>query len=129
MNFKCALAKARSLNDEGTILVMVALMLPILIGAVGLAIDVGNIEAIRRQEQAAAAAMAGAKELYNENGSTAAATAAQDSATQNGFTNGVNNVTVTVNNPSKSGPNTGSSYAVEVIVSKVQSTFFMGVLL
>jgi len=130
MSFKCARAKARSLNDEGTILVMVALMLPFLIGAVGLAIDVGNIEVIRRQEQAAAdaAAIAGARELFDENGSTAAATAAQDSATQNGFTNGVNNVTVTVNNPPKSGPNSGSSYAVEVIVSQVQSTFFMGVL-
>ncbi|MGA2409965.1 MAG: hypothetical protein ABSG46_06185, partial [Candidatus Binataceae bacterium] len=46
----------------------------------------------------------------------------------NGFTNGSNNTTVTVNNPPASGPNAGNSDYVEVIVSQPQSTWFLSVL-
>lgn len=116
-------------QQEGGVLMFTALLLPVLLGILGLAIDVGNMQVTRRQEQAAAdaAAYAGVRELFNQNSAGAATNAAQDSAAQNGFQDGVNNVTVTVNNPPKSGPNTGNNNAVEVIVSRQQPTFFMGI--
>lgn len=114
-------------NESGQVLLIVALALPMLIGFVGLAVDVGNIEVGRRQAQSAAdaAAIAGAQELFGGNGTTVAHTAAQDSATQNGFRNGVNSVTVTVNTPPLAGPNQGNANAVEVIIARTQPTFFM----
>ena len=130
-------------NESGQILLLAALAVPILIGFVGLAIDVGNIQVTRRQAQAAAdaAAMAGAQEILLESGGSAGSpcnpnagtpvainNAGQDSATQNGFRNGVGGVVVNVNCPPSLGPNSSSNNAVEVIVTKSQSTFFMGLL-
>jgi hypothetical protein len=46
----------------------------------------------------------------------------------NGFTDGTNNVTVTVNNPPTSGPHNGNANYVEVLVTAVQPTYFMKIL-
>ena len=46
----------------------------------------------------------------------------------NGFTDGTNHVTVTVNTPPVNGPNTGTTGFVEAIVSQPVSEVFLGTL-
>jgi hypothetical protein len=106
--------------------------LAVLVAIVGLANDIGAAWRIKVNMQAAAdaAALAGSDALFM-GGSVSPSTAARASATQNGFTNASgttinsNTVTVTVNNPPASGPNTGNSSAVEVIISQAQPTYFL----
>ncbi|MBS0224259.1 MAG: hypothetical protein JSR91_26360, partial [Proteobacteria bacterium] len=47
-------------------------------------------------------------------------------AQRNGFTDGANNVTVTVNSPPTSGPNVSTPGAVEVIIKKSSQSFIFG---
>lgn len=111
---------------------MVVIALAVLVTIVGLAIDIGYAWRARLKMQSAAdaAAVSGADALFNGSGVSPSA-AAQATATQNGFTNGAgtpinsNPVTVTVNNPPASGPNTGNSDAVEVIIAQAQPTYFL----
>jgi Flp pilus assembly protein TadG len=114
-------------NQElGQALVAVALGLVVLLGMLGLGIDFGYLryEKGRMQAAADAAAIAGAAEvLYTD-----VSTAAQAAATADGFANGTSGVTVTVNHPPLSGPNSGNSNYVEAIVAQNQPTFFMKVL-
>ena len=104
------------------------------IGCVALAVDVGTLWTQRREMQAAAdaAAVAGDLEIYSGNASDSATalitTAARTDSAKNGFTNGVNGATVTVNAPPQSGPYTGDQYAVEVIVRQAEPTYLLGVL-
>ncbi|MFY9532082.1 MAG: pilus assembly protein TadG-related protein [Candidatus Acidiferrales bacterium] len=102
-------------SEAGQALITVAYSMVVLIGFMGLAVDMGYLRHVKRQMQSAAdsAAIAGAAELqYGD--STSAAKA--DSA-RNGFTDGNNGVQVTVSSP-KSGQ-------VQVVVSQDQPTFFM----
>ncbi len=113
-------------NEAGQTLISTAIMLTVLLGFAGLAIDLGVLRYERRLQQTAAdaAAVAGAADL-TPGGWT---TAGQNASAANGFTNGVNNVTVTMNNPPTSGPHaTGpnSTKYVETIVSAVQPLYFM----
>jgi hypothetical protein len=120
---------------------------PVLLGFAGLAIDAGVLRYERRLQQTAAdaAAVAGASEVSY--GSVAGITsAAQDASASNGYTitSGdslvsdcagapVGTVCVQVNSPPLSGPHTAStstcsplaSCYVEVLVAKVQPTYFM----
>jgi uncharacterized membrane protein len=75
-----------------------------LLGAMGLAFDVGYLEYTQRQMQTAAdaAAQGGAQEIVRGN-STGVVAAADADATSNGFTSGTNSVTVTINNPPQTG--------------------------
>lgn len=101
---------------------VVAFALVGLLAFMALAADVGYLRYEKRQLQTAAdaAAIAGADELsYGDVTSAADA----DSAA-NGFTNGSNGVSVTVNNPPLSGPHVSDSNYVEAIVSRTASTFF-----
>ncbi len=93
-----------------------------LLGFVALAVDVGYLRYQKRQLQTAAdaAALAGASELSY----TDVVSAAKTDSAANGFTDGSNGATVTVNNPPLSGPHNGDSNYVEVIVSSAFSTFF-----
>ncbi len=95
-----------------------------LLAFAGLAVDVGQFWSARRQMQTAAdaAALAGAMALRRSLSPSAAADAV---TTTNGFTDGTNNVTVTVNNPPASGVYAGNANYVEVIVSQPQPTYFM----
>lgn len=106
-------------RESGQALVAAVFGLVVLLGAAGLAIDVGYLRYQRRLQQSAAdsAALAGAAESAAGN----ATSAAQADSSLNGFTNGVNNVTVAVNPAFAFGTNTG----VQVQVSAVQPTFFM----
>ena len=106
-------------RESGQALVAAVFGLVVLLGAAGLAIDVGYLRYQRRLQQSAAdsAALAGAAESAAGN----ATSAARADSSLNGFTNGVNNVTVAVNPAFAFGTNTG----VQVQVSAVQPTFFM----
>lgn len=111
-------------KQAGQALVFVALGLAVLLGMLGLGIDIGALRYDKRLMQTAAdaAAVAGGAEL-TVGDVTAAAKAA---SSQNGFTDGTNGVTVTVNNPptTSGDPHNGNSKYVEVIVSQNQPTYF-----
>jgi hypothetical protein len=120
--------------DHGQVIVLVVVSLVVLVSIVGLVTDVGNAwrAKLKMQSAADAAAVAAADALFTAGGVCPSA-AAQAATTQNGFTNGSgttnnsNAVAVTVNNPPASGPNSGNSNAVEVIVAQAQPTYFLGV--
>ncbi|HEX4211525.1 MAG TPA: pilus assembly protein TadG-related protein, partial [Candidatus Binataceae bacterium] len=105
-----------------------ALALVAVMGTVAMAVDLGYMEHQKTKIQFAAdaAAIAGASVLAG--GASAITTAADEDASLNGFTNGSNSTTVTVNNPPLNGPNTGNSNYVEVIVTQPQPSFFLRVL-
>lgn len=113
-------------NDAGQALLLMALSMIVLCGFAGIGVDMGYMRYMQRRMQAAtdSAALAGAAELnYGD-----VTSAAQADAATNGFTNGVNGTTVTVNNPPLSGPNQGNPNYVEVLVAQSQPTFFMKLL-
>lgn len=121
----------RKTHQSGQALVAATLGLVALLGATGLAVDVGYLRYQKRLQQSAAdsAALAGATDFAFGGDFT---TAAKTDASLNGFTDGstINNnpnltVTVTVNHPPASGPNAPNPNAVEVLVSAIQPTFFM----
>ena len=114
---------------RGQALPLVAFGLVGLFGLASLAVDVGYWRYEQRMQQGAAdsGAMAGANEIPYVSGTPSPSpivTIAKRDAATNGYTDGLNNVTVTVNSPPLSGAYAGSSNAVEVIVTKSQPTFF-----
>jgi len=121
-------------RDGGQAIVMIAIVFMALMFAVGLAIDAGQLFAAKRaqQEAADAGAYAGAIVLYQGGTVMEATAAAIADATRNGFTDGVNGATVTVNgtNVASSNPPTSGLYAGEnpvkhvevVIVRQVKTT-------
>ena len=120
-------------RDGGQAIVMIAIVFMALMFAVGLAIDAGQLFAAKRtqQEAADAGAFAGAIVLYQGGTVLQATAAAIADATKNGFTDGVNGATVTVNgtnvassNAPSSGPYAGESPVkhVEVIIVKQVKT-------
>jgi Flp pilus assembly protein TadG len=76
----------RAARQRGSIMIMTAVLLPVVMGLTGMAIDVGRFYSVQRQLQNAssAAAMAGAASLYNSTGQSGAPpyfTGAQNAAT------------------------------------------------
>jgi Flp pilus assembly protein TadG len=116
-------------TESGQVVVIVALMIVVLCGLVGLAVDEGVFQNDRRRMQAAAdsAAIAGDQEILSGNSDNVSLAALND-AEKNGFTNGSQNISITVNNPPLSGSYSGNSDAVEVIVSAQKPTYFLNVL-
>lgn len=120
----------KSRSDAGHVLPLVALCMGVLMGFGGMAADVGYLDYQQRQQQNAtdAAALGGARQLATAScvDSSATAAAADGDAADNGFSNGANNVTITVTNPPPSpGPYGGNACAVEVqITQKYAATFF-----
>jgi hypothetical protein len=112
---------------QGQMMLLVTVALIVLLGLAGLATDFGLLWTEKRQIQTAAdaAAVAGALAVVSGGNAT---TAAKTDSSVNGFTDGSNSVTVTVNNPPTSGAYAGDSSAVEAIVSKPESTYFLRVL-
>jgi len=110
-------------NQSGQALISTVLALTVLLGFGGLAIDMGVLRYEKRLQQTAAdaAAVAGASNLTH-GGVT---TGAKSASAANGFTDGVNNVIVTINNPPASGPHSGNGNYVEALVVAVQPTYFM----
>jgi hypothetical protein len=115
-------------KESGQALVFGVVALGIVImGFAGLGIDVGMMRYDKRLQQTAAdnAALAGAAQVPYATGITAAGI---HGSSVDGFTDGTNNVTVTINNPPTSGPHNGDSSYVEAYVAKIQPTFFMKVM-
>ncbi len=104
---------------------------PMMIGLfafAGLAVDVGYIQTMKLRAQSAADAAAEAALFELKDGKTDLTTAGQHDAALNGFTNGTNSTTVTINNPPLQGSYSGNSQAVEAVVVRTVPTFFMGIL-
>jgi hypothetical protein len=126
---------------DGTVTVVVAVTLVALLSFAALSLDGGMMLDKRRQAQSAsdAAALAAANDLYanwwttsstfgvafqglDPTGSAKAAALAEAKA--NGYENGVNGCTVTVNIPPLSGPFKGQACHTEVIISATQPRYF-----
>jgi hypothetical protein len=120
-------SEVRHRSFPGQMMLLVAISLVVLLGLAGLATDFGLLWTEKRQIQTAAdaAAVAGALAVVSGGNAT---TAAKTDSSVNGFTDGSNSVTVTVNNPPASGSYAGDSTAVEAIVTKPEPTYFLRVL-
>ncbi len=117
-------------SQSGFTLITVTLSLSLLIAFAGLAADVGYLEFVKRHMQTAAdaGAIAGDQEVLRNDTSQIQPAALHD-ATKNGYTDGSNNTTVTVNHPPTSGYYSGDSSAVEVIIQQSnQPLTFLSVL-
>jgi Flp pilus assembly protein TadG len=112
---------------SGAILAIVAILLPVLLGMVGLVIDGGLLMAAHRQARNAAdaGALAAAMDLLAGRASSVAGHTATTYVQQY---NGMQNSQVTVNIPPASGPHKGSWDYAEVIVSRPSPTIFIQVL-
>jgi len=101
----------------------------VLLECIGLAIDAGYLQFVKTRMQTAAdaAAIGGVQEL-RMNGSSGLAVAAKADSATNGFTDTVNSVSITVNNPPASGFYTTDSTAVEVIITQSVAPFFLQLL-
>ncbi|MGA7354760.1 MAG: pilus assembly protein TadG-related protein [Candidatus Cybelea sp.] len=110
-------------QERGQVLPLIALCLAVLMGFAGIAVDVGYWEYQQREQQNAAdaAALGGAQQLlYSTTGcpnQSAANTAGQADAANNGFANG-GNTTVTIANPSTIGTYAGQSCAVSALITR-----------
>lgn len=105
-------------RQEGYVVAVVASMLLTFAAMMVLVMDVGvmYVEKQRLQSAADSAAMAGARELQRGKTGLVVSSARAESAA-NGYTDGVNGVTVTPHYPPISGPSTGDLYHVEVVVT------------
>jgi len=114
---------------RGFVMITMLCGLVILMAFLGLAVDVGYVEYVKTRMQTAAdaAAMGGALEL-KASGAANLVTAAKGDAAANGFTDGRNSVSITVNHPPSTGYSTSDANAVEVLISQSVPTFFMVVL-
>jgi len=112
------------------VLPIAAVLMPTLLAFMGLSLDVGYMYHIKRRMQtgADAGAMGGARELWRMNPVSEAKEAGQNDAKLNGFDDADSDVEVTVNIPPLSGPRSGDSNFVEVIIREEIPTFFMRVI-
>jgi hypothetical protein len=113
-------------SERGVILPLLAVLMPALIGAIGLAVDTGAMYEMSRRMQSAtdAAAIAAAQEIRASNESNATAAAKSDAAL-NGFDDAEDGVEVEVHRPPTMGPRAGDNAYVEVIVSQPSPLYFM----
>jgi hypothetical protein len=119
--------RVRRRGKRGVILLVVAGLMFVLLAFVGLAFDAGYLQWSRRRAQTAAdaAALAGAWAVQIGGSVTAEG---QNSSKVNGFEDGRNAVTVTINKPPTIGSYTSDPSAVEAIVSQDAPAFFMRIL-
>lgn len=109
-------------SERGSVAIQLGLMITVILGMVGLGVEITFALYKHRQMQSAAdsAALGGATALmrgYPANFRVESWAIAANA----GFVNGVNGVTVTVNQPPTLGSHAGASKAVEVIVSQPQN--------
>ena len=124
--------KIRSLRKDcrAQILPIAAVLLPALLAFMGLSLDVGYMYHVKRRMQtgADAGAMGGARELWRMSPVSEVQQGAKNDAKLNGFDDADSDVQVTVNTPPLSGPRSGDSNFVEVIIREEIPTFFMRVI-
>src|SRR2546427_11994561 len=113
--------------SQGQIIVAAAFLLTVLVGFMGLAVDVGYMVDYRRRMTAAAdaAAVAGAWELKRNGGTSRFEAIARKAAADNGFTDSTGGISVKVNRPPTSGDYVGKTQFVEVLINQPRPTFFL----
>jgi Flp pilus assembly protein TadG len=114
-------------DQSGVYLIIAGLMMPVLVGFVGLGTDVTLWYNQHRKMQDAADSGAVSAATAYSNGVNNVTPQANGVASSYGFVNGTNNVTVTVNQPPLSGTHTATAGAVEVIVAQPQARLFSAV--
>ena len=111
-------------DSRAVILIITALLFPVLIAFLALALDIGKIYDLKRRTQNAAnaGAIGGAYEVYRQNTTYGEVNqAGQEDSIKNGFDDSDSNVTVTINYPYTW---QGVSGYVEAIVSETVPTYF-----
>src|ERR1044071_1629837 len=104
-------------RERGSILLLGVLTMFVLLAFAGLALDSCYMYFHKRNMQTAADAGAYAGALEKLRGNSDVDTAVKQDTALNGFTDGSDNVTVTVNDPPSTGSKSGNTNFVEVIVS------------
>ena len=124
----CDLLDRFGCDQSGNYLIITGLLLPVLVGIVGLGTDYGLWTYTHQAMQSAADSGAVSAATAYVNGNTSGlATQANAVASSYGFVNGTNDVTVTVNRPPRSGNYTTNPNAIEVIVQQPQTPIFSAV--
>ena len=120
--------RKRLKEQSGVIAIIIALLLPVLVGILGIIIDLGFAYQYKRLMQTAAdaGAMAGAHWLYRGEVGSLNNEVLYDTG-RNGF-DGSHGETRTINRPPTSGDFAGKDSFVEVIISQQLPTYFMPVL-
>lgn len=120
-------AKQIGRGERGQTLIMVAAMLPVLLGVTGLAVDVGMLYHHKRRMQTAAdaGALAGAHEMWRSRLTKIVPSGRTESGT-NGFSHGGSTV-VNVYHPPISGYYIGNTRYVEVQIQQPSPTYFMSI--
>jgi hypothetical protein len=109
-------------SSAGSVAILIALALPVLVGMTGAAAETAVWFELKRRAQNAADGAAVAGAIQRARGGTANVVAsAKRAATQNGFTNSVSSTTVTINYPPTSGSYAGQPDAVEAIITRTFS--------
>ena len=116
--------------NRGQAILLIALMLPLMLGMAGLVVDGGMLLVARRTAQTAAdaATYAAAYDLLEGKGAAAATASALYYAAENGYNNDGTTNTVTVSIPPTSGPHAGDSNFAQVRITATLSTLFIQVL-
>jgi Flp pilus assembly protein TadG len=118
-------------DQSGAYLIIAGLMMPVLVGFVGLGTDVTLwYNQHRKMQDAADSGAVSAATAYSSrpgNGNDTWTPQANAVASSYGFVNGTNSVTVTVNQPPLSGTHTATAGAIEVIVAQPQARLFSAV--
>jgi hypothetical protein len=121
---------ARFMRDRsGAYAVMFGLMAPVFIGTLALGGETGLWYSTHEKMQGAADSSAISAAVGLIGGNTNYTLQAKATAASNGFVDGSSGTVVTVNNPPKSGPNTGTTGDVEVIIKQPQKLLFSGLFL
>lgn len=116
----------RDRGERGQTLPITAIAIALLMGFAALAVDAGYLEYKQRTQQTAAdsAAIAGGWALL---AGTSVSSAAQSSASANGFTDNGKSIVVSATSPPGTGPNSGNSSAVEVNITVQYPPFFSAI--
>jgi Flp pilus assembly protein TadG len=124
------LARRFRRDQSGNYLILTGMLMPAVVGFVGLGTDYGLLSYMQRAMQGAAdSAALSAAMAYITNGSNSVITQANSITSSYGFTNGVGSVAVTVNQPPQSGNYTTQPDAVEVLVTQPQKPLFSALFL
>jgi Flp pilus assembly protein TadG len=117
-------------DQRGTVAITGAISITVLFGFAALAIDAASWQTAQKSMQGAAdmaAYSAGIAQTINDG--TSIVTQAKGITAAMGYVDGQNGVTVTVNQPPKSGNYTSEATAIEVIIQQPQAQFFSGLFL
>lgn len=111
-------------DTGGAMAIMMALLIPMVIGMMGLTVDVGiwYVEKRGLQNIADAAALAGGSELANGASDADVRTAATADANRNDLVAATDFLDINI--PPESGPNAGNDSSVEVILTRQMPLFF-----